>query len=454
MDSDFNRTVMDIMRRSIVPALGCTEPVAVALASATARRDLGAAPERIAIRVSDNLFKNGMGVMVPGTGRPGLDIAAAAGALGGDPDLGLEVLRPITPEIAENARRMVDGKRVSVELANCEKTLYAEAVVSAGGHTARTVIEDGHDRVTLREKDGEVLFRAASGESGLPEDVDDARWPLSLAAIWEYASNPPDEARAFMEQVMRLNEAAGDEGLKGDYGMRVGKSLIPQPGDILGDDAASYAVRLTAAGSDLRMAGAMVPVMSNSGSGNQGLACTLPIIAIARRIGLDGEADRDRLAKALLISHLVAIHIKHFVGKLSALCGALTASAGASCGLVFLLGGDVQAAGRAIRNMSGDLAGMICDGAKYTCALKVATTTDAAVKAARLALKNQAPDHDEGIVDDDAESSILHLARLAQEGMAQTDKVILDIMISKKAKHANQEDIIRENNGHHLPARQ
>ena len=432
MDRTFRQTVMEILRREVVPALGCTEPVAVALAASIATRDLGATPEKITVRVSDNLFKNGMGVMVPGTGCPGLDIAAAAGALGGDPELGLEVLKKITPEIAAGAKRMLEEKRVGVDLAHCAKTLYAEVVVSAGGHSARTVIEDGHTHVTLREKDGEIVF-TASGSCGSPENIDDKDWPLSLALIWEYAANPPEEACVFIEQAMRINEAAGDEGLKGDYGLQVGKSLIPQADDILGDDAASYAVRLTAAGSDLRMAGAMMPVMSNSGSGNQGLACTLPVVAIARRIG----ADRDRLVKAMLVSHLVSIHIKHFVGKLSALCGALTASTGASCGLVHLLGGDIQAAGRAIRNMSGGLAGMICDGAKYTCALKVATTTDAAVKAARLALKNHAPDHDNGIVDDDAESSILHLATLAREGMAQTDKVILDIMINKKAKHAN-----------------
>ena len=432
MDRTFRQTVMEILRREVVPALGCTEPVAVALAAAIATRDLGAAPEKITVLVSDNLFKNGMGVMVPGTGCPGLDIAAAAGALGGDPDLGLEVLKEITPEIADRAKHMLEEKRVSVDLAHCAKTLYAEVGVVAGGHSARTVIEDGHTHVALREKDGEVVFKTA-GACDSPENIDDKDWPLSLALIWEYAANPPEDARTFIEQAMRINEAAGDEGLKGDYGLQVGKSLIPQADDILGDDAASYAVRLTAAGSDLRMAGAMMPVMSNSGSGNQGLACTLPVVAIARRIG----ADRDRLVKAMLVSHLVSIHIKHFVGKLSALCGALTASTGASCGLVYLLGGDVQAAGRAIRNMSGGLAGMICDGAKYTCALKVATTTDAAVKAARLALKNHAPDHDNGIVDDDAESSILHLAKLAREGMAQTDKVILDIMINKKAKHAN-----------------
>lgn len=429
MECDLPAICMEILRREVVPALGCTEPVAVALASALAARDLGHLPERIEVKVSGNLFKNGMGVMVPGTGRAGLDIAAAAGALGGVPELGLEVLRDVTPEIAERAKAMLAEGRVSVCLADTSKTLYAESRVFAGGDSAMAVLEDAHTRISLRERNGEILFRAETAANA-PECVDEDEWPLSLAAIWEFSSNPPREAIDFIMETVRLNAAAGDEGLKGDYGLRVGKSLTPTANDILGDDAASYAVRLSAAGSDLRMAGAMMPVMSNSGSGNQGIACTLPVLAIARRLG----ADDERLARALLVSHLVSIHIKHYVGKLSALCGAITASTGASCGLVHLLGGDVAAMGRAIRTMSGDLAGLICDGAKYTCALKVATTTGAAIKAARLALNNCAPDGDNGIVDDDAETSILHLAKLASDGMAHTDKVILDIMIAKKAR--------------------
>ncbi|MDR1744399.1 MAG: L-serine ammonia-lyase, iron-sulfur-dependent, subunit alpha [Planctomycetota bacterium] len=435
MSEDFNAACMRILRREVVPALGCTEPVAVALASATAARDLGRLPEKIDIKTSGNIYKNGMGVMVPGTGRAGLDIAAAVGAIAGDPDLGLEVLRNVTPEAAEKGAAMLGAGQVHVSLADTTKTLYAEAVAAAGNDVARVVIEDAHARIVLRERNGNVLYRA--GDDAMPpEAVDDSVWPLSLVKIWEYAKTAPAEAVEFSMETARLNAAAAEEGLKGDYGLQVGKSLTPHPNDILGDDAASFAVRFTAAGSDLRMAGAMRPVMSNSGSGNQGLACTLPVVAIARRIG----AEDDTLARALLVSHLVSIHIKHFVGKLSALCGAITASTGASCGLVYLLGGDVAAMGRAIRNMSGDLAGMICDGAKYTCALKVATTTAAAIKAARLAMHDHAPGADNGIVDDDAESSILHLAQLACEGMAETDRVILDIMVKKKEKRDHAKD--------------
>lgn len=431
MSDEFDDLCMQILRREVVPALGCTEPVAVALASALAARDLGREPERIEAVVSGNLYKNGMGVMVPGTGRAGLDIAAAAGALCGEPELGLEVLRNITPEVAARAAAMLQEGRVHIGLADTEKVLYVDLTASAGSDSARTVLADGHTRVTLREKNGAVLFRGDDQAATSPELVPPEEWPLSLAKIWDFANNPPREALDFIMETVKLNAAAADEGLKGDYGLRVGKLLTPHPNDILGDDAASFAVRYTAAGSDLRMAGGMMPVMTNSGSGNQGMACTLPVVAIARRLGIDGDA----LAKSLLISHLVSIHVKHFVGKLSALCGAITASTGASCGLVYLLGGDVAGMGRAIRNMSGDLAGMICDGAKYTCALKVATTTGAAIKAARLALNNEAPGCDNGIVDDDAESSIRLLATLAKVGMAETDKVILDIMVKKKALH-------------------
>ena len=432
MDEGFNTVCMEILRREVVPALGCTEPVAVALASALAARDLGGEPDRLEVLVSGNLFKNGMGVMVPGTGQAGLDIAAAAGALAGDPELGLEVLRNITPEIAERAKAMLAADKVSVGLADTDKILFVEVVARSGDSVARVLIEDAHTRVTRRELNGQTLF-----ELSPPPEARDAGessdWPLSLAKIWAFASDPSPEAIAYVMATAELNAAAAEEGLKGDYGLQVGKSLMPHPNDILGDDAASYAIRMAAAASDLRMAGAMMPVFSNSGSGNQGLACTIPVLSIARRIG----AGDDQLARALLVSHLVSIHIKHYVGKLSALCGAITASTGAACGLVYLLGGDVDAMGRAIRNMAGDLAGMICDGAKFTCALKVATTTGAAIKAARLALNNQAPGSDNGIVDADAETSIHYLGKLAGEGMTQTDKVILDIMIEKKAKHAH-----------------
>ncbi|MDR2390217.1 MAG: serine dehydratase subunit alpha family protein, partial [Planctomycetota bacterium] len=249
----------------MAPALGCTEPAAVALAAARATGDLGRAPDRIAARVSGNLYKNGMGVMVPGTGRAGLDIAAAAGALGGDPDLGLEVLRNLTPDLAERAGIMVREGRVAVALADVEKTLYAEVAVFAGDDGATTVIEDGHSRITRRERNGRMLFQLDYSSSAEDRKED---WPMTLGGIWEFAADPPDEAIAFIREAARLNAAAGAEGLAGDYGLRVGKSLTPGINDILGDDAASYAIRLTAAGADVRMAGAMFPVMSNSGGGN------------------------------------------------------------------------------------------------------------------------------------------------------------------------------------------
>lgn len=430
MTRDHTSLILDILRREVVPALGCTEPVAVALATAISTRELGTIPEKIEVLVSANLYKNGMGVMVPGTGASGLDIAAAAGALGGKPELELEVLRDITPDIAAAARQMLQEGRVSVRLADTDKILYAESTVSSGQESARTVIADGHANVVRKEKNGKTIFAAGDNTAKSPENTPHEEWPLSLSTIWDFAANPPPGAVDLIRETIRLNAAAGDEGLLGDYGLQVGKSLAPSEDDLLGDAAAAYAVRLTAAGSDVRMDGAMMPVMSNSGSGNQGIACTLPVLAIARRI----KADDDRLIQAMLVSHLTSIHIKHFVGKLSALCGAMTASTGAACGLVCLLGGDVSAMGRAIRNMTGDLAGMICDGAKFTCSLKIASTTNAAIQAARLALKNHAPGSDNGICDDDAESAILHLAKLATEGMKQTDKVILDIMIDKKER--------------------
>ena len=415
-----------IMRHEIVPALGCTEPVAIAFAAAKAAEALGAPVESVDIVVSGNLLKNGMGVGVPGTGCTGLDIAGAVGALGGKADLGLEVLRDLTPEQAERGRAMVQEGKAKVRLADSKDLLYAELVVHGGGHTAGAAIRHEHTNLVRLEKDGQVLFSAdenGEGEGG------GAAWPLTMSKVYDFATQAPLGMIEFILEAARMNMAVAEEGLKNKYGLQVGKVIEENIGrHLLSDDTSTYAMKLTAAAADARMDGVMLPVMSNSGSGNQGITCTVPVAAFAKRLGSSDE----QLARALIMSHLASIHIKHHLGRLSALCGATVAATGSSCGIVMLLGGGLPQIANAVKNMVGNVAGMICDGAKTSCALKVASSVSAAVQAAFMGMSELAVSGKEGIVADDLEKSIQNLGRLASEGMAETDKVILDIMVSKQ----------------------
>lgn len=413
-----------LLRREVVPALGCTEPVTVALAAAHAARLLEGQPDAVQVLVSGNLLKNGMGVGVPGTGMTGLDIAAAVGAMGGNPALGLEVLRDLTPDQIAAGKRMLEEKRVNVGIAQTDELLLADVTVNAGGHTARCVIAREHGAVVLVERNGETVLRAP-----LPgEAAGDAEWPLTMERIHEFAVQAPFAEIAFILEAARMNEAIADEGMSREWGMRVGRSMdedIRQ--GLRADDMASFAIKMAAAASDARMDGIMLPVMSNSGSGNQGITATVPVLAFARRLGSDEEA----LARALIMSHLTAIHLKHHLGRLSALCGAILAATGSGCGIAMLMGGGMREIGFTVKNMVGNIAGMICDGAKNSCALKVASAVEAAIQAALLARRGTSVSGREGIVDDDLETSIRNLGRLGSSGMAETDRVILDIMVSK-----------------------
>lgn len=414
-----------LLNREVVPALGCTEPITISLATARAVRELGTQPELISVQVSGNLLKNGMGVGVPGTGMTGLDIAAAVGATGGNPDLALQVLRDLTEEQIKSAKQMLTDKKVTVGIAATEELLFAEVIVTAGADTARCIIAREHTAIVLVEKNGIEAYAVPwPGEENVAE-----AWPLSMDRIHDFAVNAPFEMIRFILESARLNEAIAAEGMSRDWGLKVGRSMEEdiQQG-LRADDIASFAIKMAAAASDARMDGIMLPVMSNSGSGNQGITATIPVVAFALRL----KADEQALARALIMSHLTAIHLKHHLGRLSALCGAILAATGSSCGIVMLLGGGFKEIGYAIKNMVGNIAGMICDGAKNSCALKVASAVEAGIQSALLARKGTFVSGKEGIVDDDLEISIQNLGRLGSSGMAGTDKIILDIMVSKK----------------------
>ena len=354
-----HQAIIDLIHREVKPALGCTEPIAVALAVAKAveiiqdnccSRCLEGwrlhADLHIDVAVSGNILKNGMGVGIPGTGMVGLPIAAALGAVCGDSSRNLEVLACVNEATVERAKELVRGKAVRIRVADTDRLLYVKATVSVGDHArasaevdphAYAIIEDDHDRIVETSFADKILMSSESG-AAVSDRKADINEDLTVREIFDFACTAPFEDIAFILDDRTLNLALAREGLRGDYGMQVGKTIRENQQEVFGDDFLSYAMGMTAAASDARMAGSTLPAMSNSGSGNQGITVSMPVIAFALKYGVDDE----RLARALILSNLVAIHIKHFLGRLSALCGCVVASTGSACGIVYLRGGGYE----------------------------------------------------------------------------------------------------------------
>lgn len=420
--------ILDLLHQEVVPAIGCTEPIAVALTAAKAAETLGQKIERLDVAVSANLLKNGMGVMVPGTGQMGLGIAAAAGAVGGDSSLSLECLRNLNDEHLTLARDLLDRGLVNLHLPDNDLLLYCKVTAYGSQGHASAELKDSHANICRVWKDDELVF--AKGEQPVrAEGKTCDAWPLSISGIFDFATTTPIGELDFILDAATMNRQVAEEGLRTSYGLAVGKNMDAQIRKrILSDDMPAFAVKMTAAAADARMAGVKMPVMSNSGSGNQGITCTMPVVACAIRM----EKDDETLARALIMSHLTAIHIKHHLGRLSAHCGAMVAATAAGCGIAFLMGGGEREMEMTVRNMVGNVAGMICDGAKSSCALKVASAVGAGIQAAMLAMDGSVVPGHEGIVSDDIETCVANLGRLGSSGMKETDRVILDIMLHKK----------------------
>jgi L-cysteine desulfidase len=443
------RQIIDIIHREVKPALGCTEPIAVALAVAKAVEIITencpcACPEgwrmgadfRLDVAVSANILKNGMGVGIPGTGMVGLAVAAALGAVCGDSSRGLEVLAALDAAAVARAKELVDRGRVRISVAPTERLLYVKATVSVCGADhlfasaevdphAYAVIEDDHDRIVETSFADRILMSSEAAAAVADHIADNDA--LSVREILSFAETAAFEDISFILDDRRLNLALAREGLRGDYGLRVGKAIRENQAEVFGDDFMSFAMGLTAAASDARMAGSTLPAMSNSGSGNQGITVSMPVIAYAMKYGVPDE----QLARALILSNLVAIHIKSFLGKLSALCGCVVASTGSACGIVWLQGGGYEQICSAIKNMTGNITGMVCDGAKVGCAMKVASGVSCAVQSAVLAMRGTCIPSTDGIIDDDVEKTIRNLGALGSAGMKAADKMILDIMLCK-----------------------
>ncbi len=419
---------IELLHREVKPALGCTEPMAVALAVARCCEEVracGEEPSKITVSISRNILKNGMGVGIPGTTMVGLQVATAVAVCCGNSEYGLEVIREVNDTVVECAKELITKDSIEIKLADTEKKLYIEIQCTSNNHSAKVIIENKHDDITFVEVDGTVKINK---EIGGEDVVEEREICPSVKEIYDFCTTVDIDKIDFVMDAVKLNRAIAVEGLNGKYGLQVGRTIYESMGaDVFGNGLLSYPMALTAAASDARMAGSTMAVMSNSGSGNQGLTATLPVIAAAEKYG----SNRKELVRALALSHLVAIHIKQNLGRLSALCGCVVASTGSACGIVLLKGGDFKNIAFAIKNMVANITGMVCDGAKVGCALKVASGVSAAVQSSVLAMNGISTTHNDGIIDDDLERTLKNLSRIGTEGMNYTDKLMLEIMVGK-----------------------
>ena len=417
--------IINLIHREVVPAIGCTEPVAVAICVAKASEILGCRPEKISLRLSGNIIKNAMGVGIPGTGMIGLPIAVALGAIIGKSEYGLEVLKDVNPEALEEGKKYISENRINISHhKNPPSNLYIEVEVEADGQKASAVISGSHTNFIFLSKNNEVVD-LASEEKEENETEDDIQ--LTAEMVYDFAMNVPLEKIGFILDSGWMNRDAARLALRGDYGHGLGKVIKEQGIKFFGDTTIRHLLAMTSAACDARMGGAQVPVMSNSGSGNQGITATLPVVCFAEDIG----ASDEKLTRALALSNLTSIYIKQSLGRLSALCGCVVASTGASAGLVHLMGGGFDEVCSAIKNMVANLTGMICDGAKPACALKITSGVSTALMSAMLALNGKCVSSQEGIVDDDIDKTVRNLTVIGREAMTQTDDLVLDIMVNK-----------------------
>lgn len=419
--------IIALIKREVVPAIGCTEPIAVALCVAKATETLGCHPENIKVFLSANILKNAMGVGIPGTDMIGLPIAVALGALIGKSEYELEVLKDSNPEAVEAGKKMIESQCIDIALKeNIEEKLYIEAVCTHGNDSATAIISGGHTNFVYISRNQDVLLDNRTPASA---EAQAAHVELTLRKVFDFATTAPLEEIEFILEARRLNKNAAERSFQGKYGHELGRMLRNSQTErnIMGNNTFTHILSYTSAACDARMAGAMIPVMSNSGSGNQGIAATLPVVVYAE----DNHNSEEELTRALILSHLTAIYIKQSLGRLSALCGCVVAATGSSCGITYLMGGRYQQVMYAVQNMIATLTGMICDGAKPSCALKLTSGVSTAVMSAIMAMEQKCVTAVEGIIEENVNQSIRNLTKIGSEGMNETDKLVLDIMTHK-----------------------
>lgn len=424
---DFNK-ITNLLKQEVIPAIGCTEPIAIAMAAAKGASYLKNPVEKVNLILSKNIIKNAMSVGIPGTGECGISIAAALGVIAGNADLNLEVLRDCNKEDVKKANDMVNNGDIVIEKSSTPEKLYIEVCCSNKEEESKVIIKDKHTNIVLIEVNGEVVFQNTKDDK-ISNNVKEKDLNLSISTIYEYATKVDYKDIEFLLEGAEMNRKVAEEGLEHDYGLKIGKTLMENiKKGILADDIMTFTMAVTAAGSDARMSGCTLPVMSTSGSGNQGLTAILPVVAANEKLKKNDEI----LARALAISHLTTYYIKSYLGRLSALCGCGVAAAiGASAAITYLMDGKLENICYTINNMIGDLSGMICDGAKPGCALKLSTAVSAAVQSALISAKGIEISEKDGIVAKEVDASIRNLANIANNGMNNCDDVILDIMICK-----------------------
>lgn len=422
MDSTLYANYLNILKHELVPALGCTEPIAIAYAAAKARQVLGEFPEQVEMHLSGNIIKNVKGVTVPNSGGlKGIDVAAVLGIVGGNADRALEVLSEVSPEDISRTRELISQKICSCSLVENVDNLFITAIVTSGKHSASVTIEHQHTNITKITKDGEIIldnpYRSTEATA-----IDKSL--LTVKDILDFADQVRmEDIQPVIDRQIKLNSAIAQEGLDNNYGAQIGKTLM----HVWGKSVTTRACARAAAGSDARMGGCSMPVVINSGSGNQGMTVSLPVIVFAD----EWEVSHEKLCRSLVVSNLIAIHQKYYIGSLSAYCGAVSAACGAGAGITYMYGGTYQQVSLTIINTLGNIGGIVCDGAKPSCAAKIATSVDAALMAFQLSIQNKSFLPGEGIIKDDIEETIKSMGYIGRVGMRATDTEILNVMIDQ-----------------------
>lgn len=424
MDSKTYKAYVDILEEELIPAMGCTEPIALAYAAAIARKTLGVLPDRAEVCVSGNIIKNVKSVIVPNTdGMKGLQAAAAAGIVAGDPDKELQVIADVTPEKINDIREFLEKAQLTVRESDSGRVFDIVITVEGGGHSASCRIVDYHTNVVRIEKDGKALMEKDLSAPGADEKKTD-RSVLNVESIVEFADCVKiDDIRQVIGRQIEYNMAIAIEGMNGEYGSRIGRTLMDAYGNSVWVRAKAYA----AAGSDARMNGCEKPVIINSGSGNQGITASVPVIVYAKELGV----SEDVLFRALVVSNLITIHLKTGIGSLSAYCGSTSAGCGAGAGITYLYGGKYNEIAHTVVNAVAINSGMICDGAKASCAAKIASAVEAGLLGMQMYMHGSEFYGGDGIVTKGVENTIRNVGRLAREGMRQTDREIISIMIGE-----------------------
>ena len=420
--------IIDLIKREVVLSIGCTEPMAVSLCVAKACETLGSQPEHISVALSANIFKNAMGVGIPNSGMTGLPIAVALGVVAGHSEYGLEVLRDVDSVAVERAKVLLEEVKPSIFVTDeSDDILFIKVCVKAGNDSAEVVISGSHTHFTSIRRNGEEVASATTAKSEVQAEEE---LELTLRKVYDFAEEVPLEKIEFIGEAAQRNVAAAELSFTGNYGHGLGAMLHSGVAkNIFGDTLFTSILAHTSGACDARMSGAMVPVMSNSGSGNQGISATVPVAIFA----LANDVEREKMLRALVLSHLTVIYIKQSLGRLSALCGCVVAATGSACGITRLMGGGFEEVSGAVKNMVANLTGMICDGAKPSCSLKVTSGVATAVLSATLAMNQRVTTSLEGIIENNVDNCIRNLTEIGRCGMSETDRLILEIMTSKES---------------------